>query len=68
MIPIAGNMANSKITGPVLVSAALIPDATKLHIRGLKSGRVMQDCPLTYVNICLTWYLYMKQRAQANMT
>ncbi|KAJ5440118.1 uncharacterized protein N7458_011116 [Penicillium daleae] len=33
--------------GPVLVSAALIPDATKLHIRGLKSGRVMQDCPLT---------------------
>ncbi|KAF3387079.1 Uncharacterized protein F1880_001261 [Penicillium rolfsii] len=33
--------------GPVLVSAALIPDATKLHIRGLKNGRVMQDCPLT---------------------
>ncbi|GLI74554.1 hypothetical protein PoHVEF18_002798 [Penicillium ochrochloron] len=33
--------------GPVLVSAALIPDATKLHIRGLKSGRVMQDCSLT---------------------
>ncbi|KAJ5754058.1 uncharacterized protein N7511_008211 [Penicillium nucicola] len=33
--------------GPVLVSAALIPDASKLHIRGLKSGRVMQDCPLT---------------------
>ncbi|OGE47565.1 hypothetical protein PENARI_c041G09012 [Penicillium arizonense] len=33
--------------GPVLVSAALIPDASKLHIRGLKSGRAMQDCPLT---------------------
>ncbi|KAJ5305950.1 hypothetical protein PENANT_c015G10087 [Penicillium antarcticum] len=33
--------------GPVLVSAALIPDASKLQIRGLKSGRVMQDCPLT---------------------
>ncbi|CAI7649742.1 hypothetical protein N7509_008799 [Penicillium cosmopolitanum] len=33
--------------GPTLVSAALIPDASKLHIRGLKSGRVMQDCPLT---------------------
>lgn len=36
-----------KNIGPVLVSAALIPDAAKLHIRGLKSGRVMQDCPLT---------------------
>ncbi|KAJ5132979.1 hypothetical protein N7448_007137 [Penicillium atrosanguineum] len=33
--------------GPVLVSAALIPDASKFQIRGLKSGRVMQDCPLT---------------------
>jgi 2-keto-4-pentenoate hydratase/2-oxohepta-3-ene-1,7-dioic acid hydratase in catechol pathway len=35
--------------GPVLVSAALLPDASKLQIRGLKNGRVMQDCPLTYV-------------------
>ncbi|EPS29610.1 hypothetical protein PDE_04560 [Penicillium oxalicum 114-2] len=33
--------------GPALVSAALMPDVTKFHIRGLKSGRVMQDCPLT---------------------
>ncbi|KAJ5651029.1 uncharacterized protein N7484_004752 [Penicillium longicatenatum] len=33
--------------GPVLVSAALMPDASKFKIRGLKSGRVMQDCPLT---------------------
>ncbi|OQD75900.1 hypothetical protein PENDEC_c005G02632 [Penicillium decumbens] len=33
--------------GPVLVSAALVPDASKFHIRGLKSGRVMQDCALT---------------------
>ncbi|KAJ5963907.1 uncharacterized protein N7479_003783 [Penicillium vulpinum] len=33
--------------GPVLVSAALVPDASKLHIRGLKNSRVMQDCPLT---------------------
>ncbi|KAJ5676096.1 hypothetical protein N7462_008993 [Penicillium macrosclerotiorum] len=33
--------------GPVLVSAALVPDASKFQIRGLKSGRVMQDCPLT---------------------
>ncbi|KAJ5820395.1 hypothetical protein N7474_005986 [Penicillium riverlandense] len=33
--------------GPVLVSAALIPDASKFHIRGIKSGRVMQDCDLT---------------------
>lgn len=35
------------LLGPVLASAALIPDVTKLQIRGLKSGRVMQDCPLT---------------------
>ncbi|KAJ5226190.1 hypothetical protein N7468_007415 [Penicillium chermesinum] len=33
--------------GPVLVSAALVPDASKFHIRGIKSGQVMQDCPLT---------------------
>lgn len=31
----------------MLVSAALMPDASKFKIRGLKSGRVMQDCPLT---------------------
>lgn len=30
--------------GPVLVSPSLIPDPTKLHIRGLKNGDVMQDC------------------------
>lgn len=29
------------------MSAALMPDASKFKIRGLKSGRVMQDCPLT---------------------
>ncbi|KAJ5646314.1 hypothetical protein N7490_002686 [Penicillium lividum] len=33
--------------GPVLVSAALMPDVSKFKIRGLKSGRVMQDCQLT---------------------
>ncbi|KAJ5266594.1 hypothetical protein N7478_009402 [Penicillium angulare] len=33
--------------GPVLVSAALVPDASKFKIRGLKTGTVMQDCPLT---------------------
>lgn len=33
--------------GPVLVSAALVPDASKFKIRGLKNGRIMQDCPLT---------------------
>ena len=37
----------TQLAGPVLVSAALIPDASKFQIRGLKSGRVMQDCPLT---------------------
>jgi hypothetical protein len=39
--------ANTQLAGPVLVSAALMPDASKFQIRGLKSGRVMQDCPLT---------------------
>ncbi|KAL2854423.1 hypothetical protein BJY01DRAFT_205133 [Aspergillus pseudoustus] len=33
--------------GPVLVSAREIPDISKLQIRGLKNGRVMQDCGLT---------------------
>lgn len=40
---------NSTSTGPVLASAALVPDASKLQIRGLKNGNVMQNCPLTYV-------------------
>ncbi|CZS96875.1 related to bifunctional 4-hydroxyphenylacetate degradation enzyme [Rhynchosporium graminicola] len=32
--------------GPVIVSKELIPDVGKLHLRGLKNGRVMQDCGL----------------------
>jgi len=44
-------MELTRCTGPTLVSAALISDASKLHIRGIKSGRVMQDCPLTYVHL-----------------
>ncbi|PBP18831.1 FAH fumarylacetoacetate hydrolase, partial [Diplocarpon rosae] len=32
--------------GPVLVSKELIPDVSKLHLRGLKNGRVLQDCGL----------------------
>ena len=30
--------------GPVLVSPSLIPDPSKLHLRGLKNGEVLQDC------------------------
>ncbi|EPE25304.1 FAH [Glarea lozoyensis ATCC 20868] len=30
--------------GPVVVSKELIPDPAKLHMRGLKNGKVMQDC------------------------
>jgi 2-keto-4-pentenoate hydratase/2-oxohepta-3-ene-1,7-dioic acid hydratase in catechol pathway len=30
--------------GPCLVSAALITDPSRLHIRGIKNGHVMQDC------------------------
>ncbi|KAI8659025.1 hypothetical protein NCS55_01181600 [Fusarium keratoplasticum] len=32
--------------GPVLVSPSVIPDPSKLHIRGLKNGKVLQDCSL----------------------
>ncbi|CZS94923.1 probable fumarylacetoacetate hydrolase domain-containing protein 2 [Rhynchosporium agropyri] len=32
--------------GPVIVSKELIPNVGKLHLRGLKNGRVMQDCGL----------------------
>ncbi|KAJ9193954.1 hypothetical protein DTO027B5_5511 [Paecilomyces variotii] len=32
--------------GPVLASASLIPDASKLRIRGLKNGNPVQDCGL----------------------
>lgn len=31
-------------TGPVLVSPELIPDPTQLRIKGLKNGKVLQDC------------------------
>ncbi|KAL4890513.1 hypothetical protein BDV59DRAFT_90701 [Aspergillus ambiguus] len=33
--------------GPVLVSSSQFPDASKFQIRGLKNGKVLQDCPLT---------------------
>lgn len=37
--------------GPTLVSPSLIPDASKLHIRGLKNGEVLQDCGIEYVTL-----------------
>ncbi|KAJ1330993.1 2,4-didehydro-3-deoxy-L-rhamnonate hydrolase [Microdochium nivale] len=30
--------------GPTIVSTALVPDLSKLHLRGLHNGKVMQDC------------------------
>jgi len=30
--------------GPVIVSKELIPDPTKLRLKGYKNGKVMQDC------------------------
>ncbi|KAJ0419466.1 hypothetical protein BJY00DRAFT_302197 [Aspergillus carlsbadensis] len=33
--------------GPTLVSAKEVPDVSKLQIKGLKNGNVMQDCQLT---------------------
>ena len=31
-------------SGPCVVSGALVPDPSRLHVRGLKNGKVMQDC------------------------
>lgn len=33
--------------GPVVVSARAVPDPSKLHIRGIMNGKVMQDCPIS---------------------
>lgn len=33
-------------TGPVVASTSLVPDVSKLRIRGVKNGKVMQDCGL----------------------
>lgn len=30
--------------GPVLVSKQAVPDPAKLRLRGLKNGKVLQDC------------------------
>ena len=35
--------------GPTIVSKELIPDVKNLWLRGLKNGRVMQDCGIEYV-------------------
>lgn len=32
--------------GPVLVSKAVVPDPSKLKLRGLKNGKVLQECGL----------------------
>lgn len=37
--------------GPVVVSQKLIGDAGKFRVRGLKNGKVMQDCGIEYVSI-----------------
>ena len=33
--------------GPALVAKEVVPDVGKLHLRGLKNGKVLQDSPLT---------------------
>lgn len=43
------NIGVNSILGPTLVSTKLIPDPSKLRVRGLKNGRVMQDCGTEYV-------------------
>lgn len=32
--------------GPAIVSKELVPDVGKLHLKGRKNGRVLQDCGL----------------------
>ncbi|KAL2206920.1 hypothetical protein CC79DRAFT_1335173 [Sarocladium strictum] len=32
--------------GPVLVSSDLIPDPSQLHIKGIKNGKLVQDCSI----------------------
>lgn len=44
--------------GPTIVSRDLIPDASKLHIRGLKNHKVLQDCPIRLVLLCSTCLLH----------
>lgn len=35
---------HNSVAGPTLVSPALIPDASTLRLRGLRNGKVLQDC------------------------
>lgn len=39
-----------RFPGPVLVSTKLITDPNKLHVRGLKNDKVVQDCGIEYVH------------------
>jgi hypothetical protein len=32
------------ILGPTIVSTALVPDPSVFRVRGLKNGKVLQDC------------------------
>jgi hypothetical protein len=43
--PVVGNLLTTN-EGPLLVSTSAVPDPSKLHIRGLKNGKVLQDCSL----------------------
>jgi 2-keto-4-pentenoate hydratase/2-oxohepta-3-ene-1,7-dioic acid hydratase in catechol pathway len=36
--------------GPTIVSKELVPDPARLRLRGLKNGRVMQDCGIEYTS------------------
>jgi 2-keto-4-pentenoate hydratase/2-oxohepta-3-ene-1,7-dioic acid hydratase in catechol pathway len=36
--------------GPTIVSKELVPDPAKLKLRGLKNGKVMQDCGIEFVS------------------
>jgi 2-keto-4-pentenoate hydratase/2-oxohepta-3-ene-1,7-dioic acid hydratase in catechol pathway len=35
--------------GPTIVSKELVPDPAKLKLRGLKNGKIMQDCGIEFV-------------------
>lgn len=57
LVPLVGTKASPRIwlfanypIGPCVVSSKLVSDPSKLHIRGMKNGKVLQDCGCEYVD------------------
>lgn len=43
--------------GPVLVSSSFVPDPSKFKVRGLKNGKVLQECGCEYVILLFLVFL-----------